>query len=454
MTPSLSGIARNINRHAANSRIGGRLLRTLPVPADLGAVSDIDRAGEVPPESAGLTRDDVGAIWSRAEDLYCTGYYPALMLCIRRHDRVVVNRAIGLARGFGEPGGPQVPEPVTTRTPACLYSASKAVTAIVIHKLADEGRINLLDPVAHYLPEFARHGKERLNILQILSHRGGVPGIRSDLSLEELIRHETLLKLICDAEPTDVLGRRQAYHAITGGTILQAILERVTGHSIRSYWHEHFKKPMRFRHFDYGATRKEFDRMARDRFAGARVPQPLRTYFRQFLGLDVERDRDFVNNYAFFSEPVPAGNMIATAEETSRFFQMLLDDGRYGEKQIISKLAAHRATWETSPHRLDNTLKVPLRYSAGMMLGGEPLGLFGPHTGNAFGHLGLINIFAWADPDRDIAVALLSTGKPLLAHNAFFLIQLLREINNRIPRRQRARSGPGLATSPGSSGNR
>ena len=49
-----------------------------------------------------------------------------------------------------------------------------------------------------------------------------IPGV---ISLEELVHHETLLKLICDAEPTDVHGRRQAYHAITGGTILQVIVE-------------------------------------------------------------------------------------------------------------------------------------------------------------------------------------------------------------------------------------
>ena len=152
MLPSLSGIARNMNRRAANSRISQRVLRTLPVPADLAAVTDVDRVGELPPGSAGLTHDDVSAIWSRAEDLYCTGYYPALMLCIRRHGKIIVNRAIGLARGFGEPGGPEVPEPVSTTTPACLYSASKAITAILIHKLADDGHINLLDPVAHYVP--------------------------------------------------------------------------------------------------------------------------------------------------------------------------------------------------------------------------------------------------------------------------------------------------------------
>ena len=142
------------------------MIRTLPVPADLEAVTDIDRVGELAPESAGLTLDDVSAIWSRAEDLYCTGYYPALMLCIRRHGKIMVNRAIGLARGFGEPGGPEVPEPVSTTTPACLYSASKAVTAILIHKLADDCHINLLDPVAHYVPEFARHGKD-LSLIHI-----------------------------------------------------------------------------------------------------------------------------------------------------------------------------------------------------------------------------------------------------------------------------------------------
>ena len=247
MPLSISGITRGMNRRTANSRIGQRVLRTLPVPADLGAVTDVGRIGELAPESVGMRQDDVGAIWSCAEDLYCTGYYPALMLCIRRHGKIVLNRAIGHARGFGEPGGPDIPEPVSTGTPACLYSASKAITAILIHKLADDGHVNLLDPVAHYLPEFAKHGKDRLTILQILSHRGGVPGIRCEISLEKLVHHETLLKLVCEAEPTDVHGRKQAYHAITGGTILQAILERVTGHSIRSYWHDNFKKPMQFR---------------------------------------------------------------------------------------------------------------------------------------------------------------------------------------------------------------
>ena len=439
MLPTVSGITRSLNRYSASTSLSRRLLRTLSVPEDLAAVTDIDEKSEVSPGKAGITSKDVQAIWRTVEDLYCTGYYPAISLCLRRHGQVFLNRSIGYARGFGEAGGPDTPQLMTTKTPVCLYSASKAVTAMLMHKLVDDGLIDLLDPVAYYVPEFAKHGKDRINILQILAHRGGVPGIRTDEHLAKLIKHERLLKLICDSRPTDVHGRTQAYHAITGGTILQAILERVTGQSISEYWNQHFKHPMGLKHFRYGATEREFEHMARDQFTGAKVAAPLRNYFRQFLGLDVERDRDFINDYAFFSEPVPAGNMIANAEEASRFFQMLLDGGRFGERQIVSPLAVHRATWETSPHRLDNVLKVPLRYSPGMMLGGSPVGLFGPETNQAFGHLGLVNIFVWADPERDLSAALLTTGKPLIAHNLPKLARLLYEINHRLPRRTPAR---------------
>lgn len=435
-------LLRSVNRVTANSVLGRRWLRTVPVSHDLAALTDVDHASEVSPRSVGMNSETVDAIWRGVEDMYCTGYYPALMLCIRRRGRIVLNRAIGHARGFGEPGGPASPVPITVDTPACIYSASKAVTAMLIHKLADEGRLNLLDPVAHYLPAFGQKGKERLTILQILSHRGGVPGIRTHRSLQELTRHEALLELICAAPPIDPQGRTQAYHAITGGTVLQAVLERVAGKSIREYWHEQFKRPMGLTHFDYGAQGRAYETMARDRFTGAAVPRRIREYFRQYLGLDIEVERDFVNHPAFFAEPIPAGNMIATAEEASRFFQMLLDDGRFEDRQILSPLAVHRATWETSPHQIDDVLKVPLRYSAGMMLGGNPFGLYGWKSGNAFGHNGLINIFIWADPDRDISVALLNTGKPLLAHNLPYLATVLGTISRGIPRDgSRRRSG-------------
>ena len=72
---------------------------------------------------------------------------------------------------------------------------------------------------------------------------------------------------------------------------------------------------------------------------------------------------------------------------------------------------------------------VPIRTSEGFMLGDEPFGMYGPHTREAFGHLGFISIFCWADPARDISVALLTTGKPIVALHYGPLLKLLATIN-------------------------
>ena len=61
---------------------------------------------------------------------------------------------------------------------------------------------------------------------------------------------------------------------------------------------------------------------------------------------------------------------------------------------------------------------LPLRYSAGMMLGASPFGLYGPDTARAYGHLGFANIFGWADPERATSVALLTTGKLVIGLHA------------------------------------
>jgi CubicO group peptidase (beta-lactamase class C family) len=82
---------------------------------------------------------------------------------------------------------------------------------------------------------------------------------------------------------------------------------------------------------------------------------------------------------------------------------------------------------------VDRLLLAPLRYSAGMMLGDRRIGLYGPDTAQAFGHLGFANIFAWADPQRDISVALLTTGKLVLGPHLAALWGLLSRISRHCP---------------------
>ena len=75
-----------------------------------------------------------------------------------------------------------------------------------------------------------------------------------------------------------------------------------------------------------------------------------------------------------------------------------------------------------------------MRYSAGLMLGDAPFGIWGPNSSQAFGHLGLVNKFAWADPERQLSVSLLTTGLPVLSHHVVPLVNVMRTIGNSTPR--------------------
>ena len=93
----------------------------------------------------------------------------------------------------------------------------------------------------------------------------------------------------------------------------------------------------------------------------------------------------------------------------------------------------HRA-YGPGPQWGDLTLGMPLRYGLGFMLGAEWLSLFGPGTPNAFGHYGFTNVVAWADPDRELAAALVTSGKPFLSIEVVRLLQCLGAIAREIPR--------------------
>ena len=131
---------------------------------------------------------------------------------------------------------------------------------------------------------------------------------------------------------------------------------------------------------------------------------------------------------------IPAANIVATAEELSAFYQCLLNEGELYGVRIFEPRTVRHATAEQSYWELDLTLGLPLRYGLGFMLGGELVSLFGPDTPRAFGHLGFTNIISWADPDRALSVALLTTGKPFLSLHVLQLWQFLIRVGWAFPR--------------------
>src|SRR2546422_4778482 len=113
-------------------------LRRSRVPDDLGPIKSVRSDAEVDPKEAGMAADGPERIWRAVERVYRHGVHPAIALCVRRDGNVVLDRAIGHVSGNGPGDPPDGPKVVATPdTPFVLASASKAVTAMLVH-LADQ----------------------------------------------------------------------------------------------------------------------------------------------------------------------------------------------------------------------------------------------------------------------------------------------------------------------------
>jgi CubicO group peptidase (beta-lactamase class C family) len=409
-------------------------LHRIRVPKDLDAVTTIDPHEE--PLAGGLDDRAVDHIWSGVLDLYRSGVHPAIQLCLRRHGKVVINRSIGHARGNGPDDAPDVEKVlVTPQTPYCVYSTSKAVTAMVVHLLHERGALNIQDRVTEYLPEYGRHGKEKTTIAHVLAHRAGVPTLPRDvLDIDRVDDLDYVVEAISNSKPFVKPGTLLAYHAISGGFILGGIVQRVTGKTIREVLAESILDPLGFRWGNYGVAPEDVDRVGVDYLTGPRLLPPFSNLAARVLGQPVGRVVELANDPRFQTAIIPAGNVITTGDELSRFFEIFRAGGILDGVRVMEPETIRRALTEQSRLEFDLSLGFPTRFSYGLMLGAKVLSLYGLDTDLAFGHLGFINIMGWTDPERGISGGLINSGKAIVYPEVPRFYGLMQRITSTVPK--------------------
>jgi CubicO group peptidase (beta-lactamase class C family) len=418
------------------------------VPQDLASVTTI-AADEVNPRAAGVPRAAVVAIWRAVDRLFESGVHPAIQLCVRRHGHVIIDRAIGHASGNGPSDPPEARKVlVTPETPFNIFSASKSVTAMVVHLMDERNALRLDDRVCDYIPEFGAHGKDRITLRHVLTHRAGIPDIPPEAMDVNLLGNEAeILRILCAARPTTRPGRQLAYHAMSGGFVLGEVVRRAAGKDIRTVLRQTILQPLGFRWTNYGVAARDLPHVAMNYLTGPPPLPPFSTILRRALGVSMEQAATLSNDSRFLTGVVPSGNVVTTANELSRFYQLLLNGGELDGVRVFEPRTIRRATLEQSYLELDLTLGLPFRYAMGFMLGGQWLSPYGPDTDQAFGHIGFTNIVGWADPERQVAAALMTSGKPLLYPQLYYLWEILRQVGLACPKQEpRRRRRSRLAT--------
>ena len=380
---------------------------------------------EVEAWEGGLSVASIARIEDALLRLYATGTQPAIALTILRRGHVVFDRAIGHARRGGELATPD--------TPFCVFSVSKAVSAMVIHLLDGKNLLRIDDPVAEYIPEFGKHGKDSMTVRHVLTHRAGIPSVAGHADVNLLTQWDEIVRLLCEAKPVSVPGRRLAYHAITGGFVLGEIVRRVTGKTIDEVLRREIAEPLGLPWLRYGVAPEKTHQVAQNYFTGPPVPPGLSHIVKRALGVPFEQAVEFSNDPRFLTAIIPSGNVVATAWELARFFEMLRRGGELDGVKVLDSRMVKRALVESSYLELDLTLGLPVRYGLGLMLAGDRLSPFGPNTSRAFGHYGFINVVGWADPERAISCALLTSGKPFVGPHLVKFWGLLGAIAKNVP---------------------
>jgi CubicO group peptidase (beta-lactamase class C family) len=323
-------------------------------------------------------------------------------------------RVVDIWAGAKNPKGDEWAED----TVALSFSTTKGVMATLVHTLVDRGLLDYEDPVAKYWPEFAQGGKEAITIRQILNHQAGLYPIRSLIDhADRTLDWDYMTHMLAAATPVSGAGKRSGYHGLTYGWLVGELVKRVTKLSLRDAMRTILTEPLGLDGAFIGAPQE-----ARPRLAGLFEPvwKPPTFWSRArgwllrgvcaVLGIDLSLASEALLPHGcrevFFSErmldaEVPAMNGVFTARSLARMYAMLAGHGQLEGKRFLSEETIRRAT-EVQTRRLDAVVGFPMRWRLGYHVVGTSRGILP----NAFGHFGYGGSGAWADPDRDLSLAM------------------------------------------------
>ncbi len=329
------------------------------------------------------------------------GLFPGGQLVIRRHGQLAINFATGIARGFRREEN-EAPVEVTPQTRFLVCSASKPVTALALAMLEERGIIDVNAPVAKWFPEFAANGKEDITVLDVLTHRASVftPELLANPRAwgnEALVR-----KALIEAKPRLRRGTL-AYMPYEFGWILAEVVRRATGRGLEEFIREEIATPAGIPGLRFGATLSELTSIARLYWLG--------TNSVKVAGTELSKTFEAANNLPeVLTAFVPAAGLVCTANDLAEFYAVLAHGGvcRSGQR-LVSKETLQRYT--TAHTSFDRSNRMPLRVGRGFLLGNVVPSIYGWWgTQRYFGHAGAFCTLAYADPDRDLAVAIVTNG--------------------------------------------
>ena len=126
-----------------------------------------------------------------------------------------------------------------------VWSIGKALVAICLLRLVEQGKVELDAPVARYWPEFAQAGKAAITVRTLMSHQAGLQAVRKPLPPGyNLTNWDGMCAELAAQEPWWEPGTRFGYHTNTFGFLIGEIIRRVDGRRPAQYLQDELARPL------------------------------------------------------------------------------------------------------------------------------------------------------------------------------------------------------------------
>ena len=244
---------------------------------------------------------------------------PGLSIVVVHGDSVVFLKGYGVRRlGAADAVDPQ--------TLFGMMSTTKAMTAMALAMLVDEGKLRWDDPVTRWLPDFAMpdpYVTRELRVVDLLTHSAGLPNadlmwLRGDLDLPEILHR--------------VRGLQPAY-PLRGGFVYQNVMYGAAGAVIEKAagmpWSDFLQQRL-FRPIGLARTWPSYAAMA-----ATHATNVSSAHYRIGGTVRVIPDETV--------DVLPAAGAVwSTAEDMGRWLRFLLDSSRVDGRRLVSDSSFRR----------------------------------------------------------------------------------------------------------------
>jgi CubicO group peptidase (beta-lactamase class C family) len=381
---------------------------------------------EANPELAGMSSERLKRIDKTLQEYVDKKWIAGGCAIIARDGKIVYYKALGYD---------DIENKTTLKKDAIFRIASqtKAITSVAVMMLYEEGKFLLKDPVSKYIPEFKNQqvldkfnptdstyttvpAKRDITIHDLLTHTSGIGyaqigskeataiyaknGIVGGIGVGQIILGDKMKKL-GSLPLLHQPGEQWTYGLNTD--LLGYLVEVVSGISLDDFFRRKIFEPLGMKDTYFYLPKEKFSRLVT-----LYTEDSLKQVIKAAASFDIKGD--FTTNYpatagTYFSG---GGGLSSTALDYAIFMQMLLNDGEYNGKRILSRSTVKMMTVS----QYDKLNWPENKMGLGFSLSTEKSVAVSPLSPGTFAWGGMFSSSYWIDPKEKIVAQLFLNQYP------------------------------------------